>query len=147
VNTNNKTARKSLLNFPVFFLFLAIISCQSTEELKSEQYFVEGYQLYTTNCSNCHQADGAGMSNLYPPINQSQILADKAFLSCIVKNGMKGHIKVNGRDFSRPMPPNPKLTDIEIAEIVSFVTMKWGKDSVYTHIETVQHALKNCKEY
>ena len=122
-------------------------SCQTSEELKSEQYFVEGYQLYTTNCANCHQADGKGMANLYPPILGSAILSDKAKIACIIRNGMKDTITVNGKPFSRPMPPNPKLTEIEIAEIVSFVTMKWGKDSVYTQIETVKVALDACEEY
>jgi mono/diheme cytochrome c family protein len=122
-------------------------ACQTSEELKSEQYFVEGYQLYTTNCANCHQADGKGMANLYPPIDGSAILTDKAKIACIIRNGMKDTIVVNGKSFSRPMPPNSKLTEIEIAEIVSFVTMKWGKDSVYTPIETVKVALEACEEY
>jgi mono/diheme cytochrome c family protein len=128
-------------------MLLALVSCQSAGELKSEQYFVEGYQLYTTHCSNCHQNDGKGMSNLYPPIDGSSSLTDKAFVTCVIKNGMKGKIKVNGKDFNRPMPPNSKLTEIEIAEIVSYVTMKWGKDSVYTNIETVAQSLKSCREY
>lgn len=123
---------------------LTMVSCQSSEELKSEQYFVTGQQLYMTNCANCHQADGKGMSNLYPPIEGSSILADKARMACIVKNGMKDTIVVNGRKFNRPMPPNPKLTEIEIAEIVSFLSMKWGKDCVYTHINFVHEALEDC---
>jgi mono/diheme cytochrome c family protein len=132
----------------VFILAAAMFtSCQSTEELKSEQYFVEGYQLYTTNCSNCHQNDGKGMSNLYPPLVGSTALNDKTLIACAIKNGMKGAIQVNGKEFHRPMPGNQKLTEIEIAEIVSFVTMKWGKDSTYTDIATVQLALQNCKEY
>jgi mono/diheme cytochrome c family protein len=124
-----------------------LASCQNAEELKSEQYFVEGYQLYTTNCSNCHQADGKGMSNLYPPLAGSPALSDKSLIACVIKNGMKDTILVNGKVFNRPMPANPKLTEIEIAEIVSFVTMKWGKDSTYTKIETVQDALQQCKVY
>ncbi|MCE6989890.1 cytochrome c [Dyadobacter sp. CY323] len=128
-------------------LLTLLVSCQTSEELKSEQYFVEGYQLYTANCANCHQAEGGGMANLYPPVDGSAILSDKAMIACIIRNGMKDTIMVNGKTFSRPMPPNPKLTEIEIAEIVSFVTMKWGKDSVYTRIETVKEALTACKEY
>ncbi|WAC12380.1 c-type cytochrome [Dyadobacter pollutisoli] len=131
-------------------LILAIMmlaSCQNAEELKSEQYFVEGYQLYTTHCANCHQPDGKGMSNLYPPLAGSPALTNKALISCVIKNGMRDTIQVNGKVFSRPMPANPKLTEIEIAEIVSFVSMKWGKDSTYTKIETVQAALQGCKTY
>ena len=132
----------------IFVVFVAtMLACKSAAELKSEQYFVEGYQLYTTNCANCHQADGKGMANLYPPLVNSSILKDKSAIACIIRNGMKGTILVNGKEFSRPMPANPKLTEIEIAELVSFVRMKWGKDSVYTPIETVQAALKNCKAY
>lgn len=128
-------------------LLMLAVCCQSAEELKSEQYFVEGYQLYTTNCSNCHQVDGKGMLNLYPPISGSQTLSDKALLACIIKNGMRDTILVNGRKFSRPMPPNAKLSDIEVAEIVTYVTVKWGKDSIYTKIEAVRSSLANCKKY
>ena len=132
----------------IFLLFVTtMLACKSASELKSEQYFVEGYQLYTTNCANCHQADGKGMSNLYPPPANTPILSDKAAIACIIKNGMKGTILVNGKEFNRPMPANPKLTEIEIAEIVSYVGMKFGKDSLYMPIEVVQQALANCEQY
>jgi mono/diheme cytochrome c family protein len=129
----------------VAFAMAGLASCRSSEELKSEQYFVVGQQLYMTHCTNCHQMDGKGMASLYPPIAGSSIIADKARLACIVQYGMSDTIIVNGKPFSRPMPPNPKLTEIEIAEIVSFVSMKWGKDSLYTPIEFVRKALIECK--
>jgi len=127
------------------FMILGLTSCRSSEELKTEQYFVTGQQLYMTHCANCHQMEGKGMSNLYPPIAGSSIISDKARLAYIVQYGMSDTILVNGKKFSRPMPPNPKLTEIEIAEIVSFASMKWGKDSVYTPIEFVHKALVDCK--
>ncbi|PSL20786.1 c-type cytochrome [Dyadobacter jiangsuensis] len=137
----NRTATARMLAF----LTLGLASCHSSEELKSEQYFVTGQQLYMTHCANCHQMEGKGMSNLYPPIAGSPILSDKARVACIIQYGMSDTIVVNGKKFSRPMPPNPKLTEIEIAEIVSFVSMKWGKDSVYTPIGVVHKALVECK--
>lgn len=129
-----------------FVILCIMASCQNAEQLKSEQYFAEGYQLYTANCSNCHQADGKGMSNLYPPLAGSDRLTDRANMACIIKYGMKDTIIVNGKEFNRPMPANAKLTEIEIAEIVSYVSMKWGKDSLYTPITYVENALKNCKQ-
>ncbi|QRR01570.1 c-type cytochrome [Dyadobacter sandarakinus] len=132
-----------------FFLLLCpfVYACQSKEELKSEQYFAEGYQLFTTHCANCHQADGKGMSNLYPPISGSNIIAGKAQLACIIRNGMQGTISVNGKPFNRPMPANPRLKDLEIAEIITYVNMKWGKDSLYTPVDQVTTALAACKPY
>lgn len=138
--------RKQIYQISIVILTVFAAACQSTEELKTEQYFAEGYQLYTTNCSNCHQPNGEGMANLYPPLPQSESLKDKAALACIISNGMKDTITVAGKSFSRPMPPNPKLTDLEIAEIISYVTMKWQKDSTYTHTQFVNESLQACKK-
>ena len=131
----------------IFIIAISATACQSAEELKTEQYFAEGYQLYTSNCANCHQANGNGMANLYPPLAGSPALKDKALVACIIKNGIKGDISVNGKKFNRPMPANPKLMDLEIAEIITYVNMKWNKDSVYTHTEFVHETLQTCKEY
>lgn len=128
------------------FFVLTLFSCQSEQELKSEQYFAEGYQLYTTNCANCHQADGKGMANLYPPLTGSKIIRDKAAMACIIRYGLKDTIMVHGKPFSRPMPANAKLQELEIAEIITYVNMKWGQDSVYTPIATVSKALEACAE-
>lgn len=129
----------------LFVLVLLATACQNAQELKTEQYFVEGLQLYTANCSNCHQANGLGMANLYPPLAGADALKDKALLACVIKNGMNDTIIVSGKKFSRPMPANPKLTDLEIAEIVSYLTIKWQKDSVFTSTEFVNKTLQNCK--
>jgi len=127
-------------------ILLAAFSCQNAEELKSEQYFAEGYQLYTTNCANCHQADGKGMANLYPPLTGSKLISDKETMACIIRYGMKDTILVNGKSFNRPMPANSKLQELEIAEIITYVNMKWGKDSLYTPISVVTKALVNCQK-
>ncbi|MCF0075060.1 cytochrome c [Dyadobacter sp. CY261] len=140
LHINNAATARTLA-----FLLLGLSACRSSEELKSEQYFVTGQQLYMTHCANCHQMEGKGMSNLYPPIAGSSIITDRARVACIIQYGMNDTIVVNGKPFNRPMPPNPKLTEIEIAEIISFVSMKWGKDSVYTPIEFVHKALADCK--
>lgn len=130
---------------PFLLLVLALVSCQSSEELKREQFYSEGYQLYTLNCANCHQADGSGLANLYPPIQGSSYLMRKADLVCIIKNGLAGEMHVNGKTFNRPMPANPKLPDLEIAEIVTYVNITWGKDSTYTPTDSVTAMLTRCK--
>lgn len=112
-------------------------SCQSAQELKKEQYFVEGYQLYTTHCANCHQDNGKGMANLYPGLLDSKVYKQPELLPCMIRNGTSGGT-------SRPMPGNARLTDLEIAEIITYVKVKWGQDSVYTTTEFVQKALAAC---
>jgi mono/diheme cytochrome c family protein len=137
---------RMIKNLIFAFSALTMFSCQSEQELKSEQYFAEGYQLYTANCANCHQADGKGMANLYPPLAGSKMIRDKETMACIIRYGLKDTILVNGKPFSRPMPANAKLQELEIAEIITYVNMKWGQDSVYTPITTVTKALEACAE-
>lgn len=114
-----------------------IFSCQSAEELKKEQYFVEGYQLYTTHCSNCHQDNGKGMANLYPTLEDAKTFQQPELIPCMIKYGTSG-------SKGRPMPGNTKLTELEIAEIMTFVKVKWGRDSLITTTEFVQNSLSKC---
>ncbi len=133
-------------NSGVGVLLLTLSACQSADELKTEQYYSEGYQLYTTQCANCHQADGQGLANLYPPLQEATDLARRNELICLIKNGLSGEIQVAGKTYNRPMPANPKLTDIEIAEIVTYMTTSWGKETTYTRIDSVTAALTRCAE-
>ena len=127
-------------------LLVALSACQSADELKTEQYYSEGYQLYTTHCANCHQAEGSGLADLYPPLSESTYLSRRNEMICVVKNGLSGEIKVGGKTYNRPMPANPKLTDIEIAEIVTYVTNTWGEKTVYMHTDSVTAALTRCED-
>ena len=135
---------KKLLNYLAGVLLLSQVGCQSTEELKREQYYAEGYRLYIAHCANCHQPDGRGLANLYPPLAGSHYLLDKQQFICISKNGLSGEITVDGKVYDRPMPANPQLTDIDLAEITTYVYNTWGQDSTYTPIDTVTQALGVC---
>lgn len=126
------------------FLFLQT-ACQSQEELKKEKYFVEGYQLYTQHCANCHQEDGKGLEALYPPINGSDYLKNKDAVICLIRYGQQGQIVVNGRTYNRPMPANPQLTDIDIAEITTFLYNKWGGETVISDVKEVSKVLDTCR--
>ncbi|TDB68206.1 c-type cytochrome [Arundinibacter roseus] len=126
------------------FLLILVAGCQDSEKLKRDQYYSEGYQLYTVYCANCHQTDGKGMANLYPPILPSLKSYTKNELICTIKNGMKGELVVAGKTYNRPMPANPKLADIEIAEIVTYMYNTWGEETNYTPIDSVTAALNAC---
>ncbi|PWJ57110.1 mono/diheme cytochrome c family protein [Dyadobacter jejuensis] len=116
------------------------VACQSKEELKKEQYYVEGYRLYQLHCSNCHQEDGAGMANLYPSVATSKMLLSDAQLACLIRYGTNG-----SGELQRPMPPNPQLTELEIAEVITYLNVNWAQDTVYTQTELIGTALKACQ--
>jgi mono/diheme cytochrome c family protein len=116
------------------------------ERVKYRQYFNNGRRLYLNNCSNCHQKDGTGLARLYPPIKNSDYFQkDPARTVCIVRNGQIGEIVVNGIAFNQPMPANPDLSNLEIAELTTYLYGMWSEgDSIFSPTQVVG-LLKSCQ--
>ena len=112
---------------------------------KYEQYFVHGEQLYLTHCSNCHQKTGVGLGLLYPPLNKSDFMEDHLEkVICIIKNGINGELVVNGKSFNKAMPGIPTLTDLEIAEIATYIYNSWEHAYGIVEVRDVSGILTEC---
>lgn len=122
------------------FLFL-LTSCQSKEKVKLEQYYIGGKEIFEKNCANCHQKDGKGLQNLYPPIAGSDYLKNKAQVILAIKNGLTGEIKVNGKTYNQPMPANSHLQSLDIAEVVTYIYNEWENEQKITTVEEVEKVL------
>ena len=118
------------------------------EQIKFKQYLVEGKRLYLKHCGNCHQENGEGLGRLYPPLSNSDYLLDMenfGRIVCSVRYGQTGEVVVNGVVYNQPMPANPWLTDLEIAEIITYVYSTWGgTETLYAHQE-IRQVLDSCK--
>lgn len=87
-----------------------------------------GYQLYERNCSNCHQLDGSGLAQLYPPLlNADFIKNNPRQLDSIIKYGQHGPVTVNGVQYNMDMPANKKLSDFEIKQIAFYVLISFNQ--------------------
>ena len=131
-------------------MFLVVISlflsCQSEEEIKRQRYITEGILVYKNNCANCHQNKGEGLAALYPPIAHSDFLANKNAVICLIRYGQQGPIKVNGKRYNRPMPAQPQLSDLEVAELVTYIYNEWSDETGLTGVKAVTPVLDGCKE-
>src|SRR5690349_7932882 len=88
-----------------------------------------GAALYSQHCANCHGAAGDGLGNLIPPLAGADYLAThRAELPCIVRQGMRGPVRVNGKDYNGVMPAikREQLSDADVANILNFVSNSWG---------------------
>ena len=95
--------------------------------LTKEDQIAAGKQLFLGTCSPCHQQDGRGVPNAFPPLAGSDFLmADKMRAIGIVLNGRTGPITVSGKDFNSVMPPHSHLPDDDIANILTYVRNSWG---------------------
>ncbi|MGL4631901.1 MAG: c-type cytochrome [Leadbetterella sp.] len=113
-----------------FFFGLIILtglfSCQTSEEIKYEQYLIKGEELYVQNCANCHGKKGEGLQSLYPPLIKANFLKDRSALICIIKNGRSTPLEVNGKLYTQPMPKVPNLYALDIATISTYVLHNFG---------------------
>ena len=134
---------KSLYLLP-FTLYL--FSCDSQEEVKRKQYYIDGQVLYKTHCANCHQENGQGLAGLYPPIMGSDYLTrNKESVLCSMRNGLQDTIVVNGKSYHQPMPANTQLQALDVAEIATYIYNEWGNEKVITDVKTVGKVLEGCK--
>lgn len=152
---------KRLIKQLIFSILLGgiIISCQNNAEKKveavsSEQLAKEinqnlpeqkaekvhpGKAVYTQNCLTCHQVDGSGVPGMHPPLGQgSWASKEPAELIAIMMKGLSGKIEVNGEIYKNFMPSQAKLTDQEIADVLSYVRSSFGNNFDPITVEMVQ---------
>jgi cytochrome c551 len=135
-----------------FILCVTLSACSTKSEsttqpssTKFEQYYVQGEQLYVKNCSNCHQKNGTGLGLVYPPLKQSDYMENNfEQVICLIKNGKNGELIVNGKSFNQAMPAMPALTDLEVAEIATYVYNTWENKKGLVDVQDVSKILLRC---
>ena len=61
-----------------------------------------------------------------------------------MKNGKDGEILVNGKSFNKIMPGIPSLTDLEVAEIATYVYNSWDNQRGIIEVAGVSGILSRC---
>lgn len=88
----------------------------------------DGGQLYTANCVACHQATGAGVPGVFPPLDGSEwVIHDPAVTARIILHGIKGPLTVKGVKYNGEMPHfKEKFSDAELAAVISHIRTSFG---------------------
>ena len=97
-----------------------------------------GKGLYTRTCVACHQAEGQGIPNAFPPLAKSDFLnanSDRAISA--VLHGLSGEVVVNGKKFNNVMT-SQNLTDDEVASVLTYVYDSWGNNKTVVTPAMVQ---------
>lgn len=83
---------------------------------------------YAQFCTDCHRLDGAGVKGVFPPLagNPTIAASDPSTLIHITLTGWKtAATEAHPRVYT--MPAFARLSDAEVAEILSFVRESWGE--------------------
>lgn len=90
----------------------------------------DGKQLYTANCVACHQASGAGLPGVFPPLaGSSWVTGDPKVLANILLHGVEGELVVNGTPYRGSMPAFRQLGDEELAALATYVRSSWSNQA------------------
>ncbi len=101
-------------------------SAHAAGTLTKQEQMAAGKQLFSGTCSVCHQANGEGLVNVFPPLAKSDFLAaDPKRAMTIVTHGLTGKVTVNGHEYDSVMPPMAQLADDEVANILTYVLNSW----------------------
>ena len=85
-----------------------------------------GKRTYMQTCYACHQSEGQGVPNAFPPLAKSDYLnADVNRSIDIVLNGKTGEMIVNGKTYNSVMTRQMLSAD-EIANVLTYVYNSWG---------------------
>lgn len=108
--------------YPVLFGAAALsVALVSTDALA-----VNGKKSYAANCLACHQAEGQGIPGAFPPLRDNpHIQENKMHIARTVLNGMSGELEVKGKTYNAMMPAQPHLTDVEIAQIATYILQQF----------------------
>lgn len=89
-------------------------------------------------CQTCHQENGEGLPNLYPPLAGSELInGDASVPIAIVLHGLQGEVTVKGQKYNNVMAPWASLSDAQIAAILTYERSSWGNSAPAVTAEEV----------
>ena len=114
-----------ILTLPGIYSMTARLATPSQDEVA--QSVERGKEVYTAQCMSCHQANGEGLTGVYPPLAGSDHLTkDQDKSISIILKGQNEEITVNGTKYSVPMPAISTLTDQQVADVLNYMGRSWG---------------------
>jgi mono/diheme cytochrome c family protein len=91
------------------------------------EIYAAGGQLYQTYCAACHQTNGMGDGQRFPPLGpRSWVPGNKQRLISVVLFGLSGEIQVDGKGYNDVMPANGFLNDEQVSQILTYIRQNFG---------------------
>jgi mono/diheme cytochrome c family protein len=109
---------------------IVTLTPEEKETIRIERKSETGKKIFAQNCASCHQLNGEGLPNLFPPLAGSDwVTSDPGLIANIILKGLKGKIEVKGEAWG--MVPSQQMVavainDREIANVTTYVRQAWG---------------------
>ncbi len=91
---------------------------------------IPGSQVYNYYCISCHQRNGKGDENRFPPLDSSEwVYGNKKRLIEVVLNGLDKQITVKGKSYNNLMPQHSFLKDEDIAQVLTYIRQHFNNNT------------------
>ncbi|MBT1702071.1 c-type cytochrome [Chryseosolibacter indicus] len=111
-----------------FIVLTAVIqfSFNKNQKFDLKASIARGQDIYVAQCISCHQEQGEGIEDVYPPLAKSDyLMADKNRSIKQIINGVSGEMKVNGKTYNSEMPAFD-LSDEQVSDVLNYIRNSWG---------------------
>jgi mono/diheme cytochrome c family protein len=116
--------------------------CSFKQKFDLKASIARGEDVYAAQCLSCHQEQGEGIEDVYPPLAKSDyLMADKVRSIKQTLHGLSGEIKVNGKTYNGEMS-SFDLTDEEVSDVLNYVRNSWGNKGAAVTPQEVSAARK-----
>ena len=116
----------------------------NSDKAKYRKYILLGKEVYDNNCASCHQVDGKGLRGVIPPLKDADYLRNnQSAIPCLLKEATKDTVIVNGRPYPPEMPAH-QLTNLELAEVITYINNSWGNEIGFMSVKKVDSLLNHC---
>lgn len=110
----------------LIFAVLILLSFQQKPKFDLKASIARGKEIYSAQCISCHQEQGEGIEDIYPPLAKSDyLMADKNRSIEQVIRGISGEMKVNGKLYNSAMS-GFDLTDEEVSDVLNYIRNSWN---------------------
>ena len=118
----------------------ASASATASAAAKNPASASDGAVVYLSNCSSCHQPNGAGIRGAFPPLAGNPVVTgNPTAVIAIVKNGLDGRVVVNGQTYSGIMPRwKGVLSDEQIAAAITYIRSSWHNSAAGVSVDDVK---------
>ena len=102
--------------------------------------------IYVTYCLPCHQNNGQGQEDRYPPLAGSEWVNGKnENLIRVILFGKQGEMQVNNKTYNQPMPSHYFLSDEQLARVISYIKNSFGNKGRKVNATEI-NAVRNSKK-
>lgn len=113
-----------------------------------DTWLAAGKKQYAT-CQACHQPDGNGQIGVFPPLRNSEYVAEGTErLSVALLHGVSGPIKVNGNTYNSAMQGwGAQLDDQKLAQVMTYIRVNFAELPPEEAVVTVEGVKYSRSKY